>query len=178
MLEHRSPLREAHERGREGALRACTPLEAITLRRGRGSLERLRTQQVLLELRSDGRQLGFQLTHTGLGANERLVELVGSRVLGRNRAIELVGAPGSAFRLGAEAAPLLELLQQLLLQPRGCRERLVSLNEGRRDAVVTVERWTGAPVGQREPPLVEQLLTDRERVEPSPAIDPHQPLAL
>src|SRR5439155_8291202 len=67
VLEHRSPLREAHERGREGALRACTPLEAITLRRGRGSLERLRTQQVLLELRSDGRQLGFQLTHTGLG---------------------------------------------------------------------------------------------------------------
>ena len=76
-------------------------------------------------------------------------------MLGRNGAIELVSAAGSAFGLLAEAVPLLPLLQQLLLQPRGCGERLVSLNEDRRDAVVTVEGRAGAPVGQREPPLVE-----------------------
>src|SRR5262249_33373127 len=169
---------EAYERGREGALRACAPLETIAVRRRCGSLQRLRTQQALLELRANRCQLGFQLTRTGLGPNPRLLELLASRLLGRNGAIDLVAARGSALGVGVEAAPLVALVRQLLLQPRGRRERLVSLNKGRRDAVVTVERRTGAPVGQREPPLVEQLLTDRERVEPSPPLDPHQPLAL
>ena len=41
-------------------------------------------------------------------------------------------------------------------------ERLVPLDEHRCDAVVAVERRAGASVGQREPPLVEQLLADRD----------------
>src|SRR5262249_50018569 len=107
-----------------------------------------------------------------------LLELLASRLLGRNGAIELVGAQGSALRLGVEAVPLVALVRQLLLQPRGRRERLVSLNKGRRDAVVTVERRTGAPVGHREPPLADHPPPDRERAGPSPPPDPHQPLAL
>ena len=68
MLEHRSPLREAYERGRQGALRACAPLETVAVRRGLCSLQRLCAPQVLLELRADGGQLGFQLARTSLGA--------------------------------------------------------------------------------------------------------------
>ena len=73
---------------------------------------------------------------------------------------------------------MLALLRKLLLQPRCARERLISLKEGRCHAVVTVERWTGAPVGDCQPPLVEQLLADRGRVEPRPAVEPHEPFAL
>jgi len=90
---------------------------------------------VVRELRSDGRQLRFQLTDTGIAASEGLLELLGSRLLGRNYAIELADAPGSAFRLGAEAAPLLALLRQLLLQPRGrsLSPRLAQPGRPRRD---------------------------------------------
>src|SRR6266480_1746162 len=49
----------------------------------------------LLELRSNVRQLRFQLTDTSLGAKARLLELPGSRLLGRNGFIELLGAPRS-----------------------------------------------------------------------------------
>ena len=69
-------------------------------------------------------------------------------------------------------------LGELFLQPGGCREGFVPLDEHGCHPVVAVEGGTGAPVGQRKSPFVEQLLTDRERVESPPAVDPHQPLAL
>src|SRR5439155_1875006 len=82
-----------------------------------------------LELGSDARQLGLQLARPGLGVSERLGELLRSGLLGRDRAVQLVGALGSSLGLGAQAASALSLLRQLLLQPGGGAERVVSLTE-------------------------------------------------
>src|SRR5205823_2458107 len=88
-----------------------------------------------LELGSDARQLGLELAGSRLGASERPGELLGSGLLGRDRAVQLVGALGSSLGLGAQAASALSLLRQLLLQPGGGGERVVSLTEGRSEPV-------------------------------------------
>src|SRR6202008_1086728 len=99
-----------------------------------------------LELRPGRVQLVFELTGTVLDAGERLLELIGSRVLGGDGSVELVGAAFGAFGVGAESALLLALRQQLLLEVRDGGKRLVALGEGRGDTLVTVQRRPG-PAG-------------------------------